>query len=112
MVTSRPWMAMRIAVMALRKAAEARMNNRKVIRVSHSSLSRRVIRPLLRQGRRRIVRELVFAGVGALDFEFAEEQRRADDRGGRTVGSLPTAIKSLRIARMSSSLMTAPRTNS
>jgi len=74
MVTSRPWMAMRIAVMALRKAAEARMNRRKVIRVSHSSLSRRVIRPLLRQGRRRIVRELVFAGVGALDFEFAEEQ--------------------------------------
>jgi hypothetical protein len=29
--------------MALRNAAEARMNRRKVIRVSHSSLSRRVM---------------------------------------------------------------------
>src|SRR6267143_5186383 len=47
MVTSRPWMAMRIAVMALRKAAEARMNNRKVIRVSHSSLSRRVMEEIV-----------------------------------------------------------------
>src|SRR5258707_14918764 len=36
-------MAMRMAVMALRKAADARMNRRKVIRVSHSSLSRRVM---------------------------------------------------------------------
>jgi hypothetical protein len=38
---------MRIAVIALRKAADARMNRRKVIRVSHSSLSRRVMEEIV-----------------------------------------------------------------
>src|SRR5271157_2734782 len=36
-------MAMRIAVMALRKAAEARMNTRKPMRPSHSTRSRKFI---------------------------------------------------------------------
>src|SRR5262249_6778407 len=38
--------------------------------------------------RRRIVRELVFAGVGALDFEFVEEQRGCDDSGGDAAGAV------------------------
>src|SRR5579859_5912896 len=42
MVTSRPWMAMRMAVMALRKAAEARMKTRRAIRPSSSRRLRKL----------------------------------------------------------------------
>src|SRR6476646_365620 len=89
---------MRIAVMALQNAADARMNTSRAIRLAHSSLSLRVIgvgrsevsvssvEPqarrrevfLLVQRRSRIVRQLVFAGVRALDFQFVEEQGWAD----------------------------------
>src|SRR5882672_3531101 len=91
-------MAMRMAVMALRKAADARMNRRKVIRVSHSSLSRSVMEetvyrlqlqtPLFCEWRGRIVRELVFAGVGAFHLQLAEKQRWTDDRGGRAAAAV------------------------
>src|SRR5229473_8469567 len=46
MVTSRLWMANRIAVIALKNAAEARMNTSRDIRISHSSRSRIVIQIL------------------------------------------------------------------
>src|ERR1700720_2779589 len=84
METSRPWMAMRIAVIALRNAAEVKMKMSSAVWPSDSRRSRRVIerfqdaivcdqgprhqsgrvrRWLLRLGRwRRIVRQLVLAG--------------------------------------------------
>src|SRR5713101_371253 len=101
---------MRIAVIALRNAADARMNTSSVMRLSHSSLSRSVMggivgtlhftnklaesfcqaprphsqgtSPLsLVKGRRRIVWQFVLARVRALHFQLVEKQRRADDRG-------------------------------
>src|SRR6266852_1805847 len=133
-VTSRPWMAMRMAVMALRKAAEARMKTRRAIWPSSSRRLRKFrevrgsgastgsrmlsggsviemsvtscqagaqraaplrlfarlpwLRSFFLQGRRRVIGELVLAGVGALDFEFIEEQRRADDGGGDAAGTI------------------------
>src|SRR6266404_3191263 len=88
METSRPWMAMRIAVIALRNAADARINTSSSIRNIHSSRSRKFIggiSPLiyssfrakrgislgfvaalailfLHQRRRRIIRQLILAG--------------------------------------------------
>src|SRR5215475_3616931 len=41
MVTSRPWIAIRIAVIALRKAVDARMKMRNTMRLSHSRRSRK-----------------------------------------------------------------------
>src|ERR1700682_6842284 len=43
---------------------------------------------LLHDGRRRIVGQLVFAGIGALDFELVEKQRRANDRCSDSPGSV------------------------
>jgi signal transduction histidine kinase len=48
-----PLTAMRIAVIALRKAADARMNTSSVMRPSHSSLSRRVMGKAEREKRKR-----------------------------------------------------------
>src|SRR5208282_6207477 len=94
-------MAMRIAVIALRNAAAARMNTSSAIRLTHSRRSLRVIRVdrsqvprsrfrpktasaaekefLFFEWRSGIVRQLVFARVRALYFEFVEEQRRGND---------------------------------
>src|SRR5260370_21741541 len=134
MVASRRWMAMRIAVIALRNAAEARMKTRRAIWPSSSRRLRKFrevrgsgastgsrmlsggsviemsvtscqagaqraaplrllarlpwLRSFLLQRRRRVIGELVLAGVGALDFEFIEEQRRADDGGGDAAGTI------------------------
>src|SRR5260370_28902987 len=134
MVTSRPWMAMRIAVMALRNAAEARMKTRRAIWPSSSRRLRKLrevegsgastgsrmlsggsviemsvtscqagaqraaplrlfarlpwLRSFSLQGRRRGIGEFVLAGVGALDFEFIEEQRRPDDGGADRAGAM------------------------
>src|SRR5260370_13670517 len=94
-------MAMRMAVIALRNAAAARMNTSSAIRLTQSSRSLRVIelasrrawlgstssvKPpelhrkafLLLKRRSRILRQLVLTGVRALNFEFVEEQRRAN----------------------------------
>src|SRR6266849_523776 len=122
-------MAMRMAVMALRKAAEARMKTSSAIWPSSSRRLRKFRErsgsgasmgsneilggsvivekskaPAKVRGRYnwrsfflqrwwRIVGEFVFAGVGALDFELVEEQRRADHGGGDSAG----AIADLRI---------------
>src|SRR5277367_4782649 len=102
MLTSRPWIAIRIAVIALRNAAAARINTSSAIRLTHSSRSRRVIRVnpsqvprsrfrpktasaveekfLLFEWRSGILRQLVFAHVRALHFKLIEEQRRGNNR--------------------------------
>src|SRR5580704_11796128 len=103
-------MAMRMAVMALRNAAAARMKTSSAIRLTHSRRSLSVIRIgrsevfvcggsvkpqarerkgfLLFQWRRRIFRQLVFAGVRALHLEFVEQQRRADNSRGHTAAAI------------------------
>src|SRR5580692_7224005 len=107
-------MAMRMAVMALRNAAAARMNTSSAIRLTHSSRSLRVMKVgrsqvssfcskcktappapetpftpgLLLQWRSGIVRQLVFAGVCALHFKFIEEQRRANDSCGHAADAV------------------------
>src|SRR5580698_3725435 len=107
-------MAMRIAVMALRNAAAARMNTSSAIRLTHSSRSLSVMKVgrsqvssfffkcktasaapeillapgLLLQRRSRIVWQLVLAGVRALHFQFIEEQRRANDSCGHAAAAV------------------------
>src|SRR5208282_646153 len=48
---------------------------------------------LLLEWRSRVVRQLVLAGVRAFDFEFVEEQRRANDGRGHS----PAAIADERV---------------
>src|SRR6266404_3191262 len=65
METSRPWMAMRIAVIALRNAADARINASSSIRNIHSSRSRKFIGIFfgdLRKPRRQPYTQLVYSG--------------------------------------------------
>src|SRR5580693_3316092 len=107
-------MAMRMAVMALRNAAAARMNTSSAIRLTHSRRSLRVmkvgrsqvlsfcskcktartapetlfIRGLLLQWRSRIVRQLVLAGVRALHFQLIKEQRRTNDSCGHAADAV------------------------
>src|SRR5580704_7528115 len=99
---------MRMAVIALRNAADVRINIKSAVWPSASSLSRKgdmaknqndtdrtaslrirripvkgwllLYRRLRLQRRRRVVRQLVFTRVGALDFQLVEEQRRSDHR--------------------------------
>src|SRR5579859_4954013 len=47
-----------------------------------------LIRSLFLQGRGGVVGEFVFAGVGALNFEFVEEQGGADYGGGNAAGAV------------------------
>src|SRR5438093_9784715 len=85
-------MAMRIAVIAERKAADARIKTSSATRESHSMRSRNVTvvsgpfrgQLFLGQRRSRILRQFVFAGISALHFQFVEEQRRADNGSGYT----------------------------
>src|SRR5580693_2248909 len=107
-------MAIRMAVMALRNAAAARMNTSSAIRLTHSSRSLRVMKVgrsqlsrfffkcktgseapetlftprLLLQWRRRIVRQLVLTGVRAFHFQLIEKQRRANDSCGHAADAV------------------------
>src|SRR6267143_1534872 len=103
-------MAMRMAVMALRNAAEARRDRREEkapeFNTEGTEVAQRAPRRALGcaptiarfsgfaavisllQRRGRVVGEFVLAGVGALYFELVEEERRADDRCGDASGAI------------------------